>query len=110
MQGNLPKSKYRYTCVCVRFWQEKYFPLKDIREAVELLRCADDTKSTGLLVEVDIDDPRCIPLIAWPVIPFKEIEGKTLKQLFELFDARVDAIVEKWNKKADDENNKHVGA
>lgn len=105
-----PPSKYKYDCVVVRYWEEKYFPISQIREAVELIRYAPDTKSTGLLAEACVDVGMALPLITNPVIPFKEIEGKTLKQLMRMFDDRVDAILERARQKWYEQNDKNVGA
>ncbi|MDI1240461.1 MAG: hypothetical protein PSX80_00905 [bacterium] len=110
-----PPSKYKYSCVCVCFWQEKYFPISEIREAVELLRCATPTKATGLLAAADVDVGGDLPLATYPRISFSEIEGKTLKQLMQMFDDRVDAIVERARQKHYEEqdrakNDQNVGA
>lgn len=91
-----PETKHRYDCVVVMFWEEKVFSVDKLREAVELLRTAPHTKSTGLVAVTHVNVPEG-RLLTEPRIPYKNIEGKTPRELWSLFDSLVDQQVESWN-------------
>ena len=78
-------TKYKYDCLVVRCWEETIYSPDQLREAVEHLRCAAQTKNTGLMAvtHVQVGDKQ---VMAMPVIKYAEIVGKTPRAVWELFD------------------------
>jgi len=87
-----PPTKHKYDCVVLRYWEQKLFGVHQLREAVELLSTAPDTKSTGLSAVACVK-AGTYTVMAQPVIPYKDIVGKTPKQLWAMLDERVDKQV-----------------
>ena len=79
--------KYKYDCLVVRCWEETVYSPDQLREAVEHLRCAPQTKNTGLLAvtQVKLGDKT---VMAMPVIRYSEIVGKTPRQVWTVLDCR----------------------
>ena len=67
--------------------EETIYPPDQLREAVVHLRCAAQTKHTGLVAvtHVTVGDKR---VLAMPVIKYAEIAGKIPRDVWELFDEK----------------------
>jgi hypothetical protein len=87
-----PDTRFRYDCIVVRFWEERLFSVDQMRDAVELLRTAPDTTHSGLSAVAQVKHGELF-VMAQPVIPYREIVGKTPKKLWAMLDERVESLV-----------------
>ncbi len=69
-----------------------YFKVTELREAVEYLKTVPQTGYTGLQATTDYKDD-VIWLEAQPMLQLSEIEGKTPKEVWDMFDRAVDEKV-----------------
>ena len=86
----MPRYVYKHLrVICL---EAPYFPLDQLREAVEHLRTVPQTGYTGLQATTSYKDD-VIFLLAQPMLQLKDIEGKTPADVWEMFDKEVDWMV-----------------
>jgi len=85
------QMKYAYSTFRVMCYQDKYFAVDQLREAVEYLKLQAQTGFTGLVARTNTTAGR-YKLLAEPMLSFDQIIGKTSPEVWSLFDALSDRM------------------
>jgi hypothetical protein len=83
---------YKYTKLTVMCLEPREFGVKDIRSAVEYLKTVPGALEEGTLIGLmatTIVPAGTFILQAEPILPLKQIAGKTPRQVWDAFDQRV---------------------
>ena len=81
--------KYEYSTLRVMVYHDKYFPVDQLREAVEYLKTQPQSEHTGLVART-LTAAGTYKLLAEPMLSLGEITGKTPGEVWAAFDAGVD--------------------
>ena len=83
------QMKYTYSTLRVMVYHDKYFPIDQLREAVEYLKTQPQTEHTGLMART-LTTAGDYKLLAEPILPLDKILGMTPREVWAEFDAAVD--------------------